>query len=70
MVALIQQNLGAGMNKFKFKVGGDLDSDRRRLKLARDTIGYDCMLMVDANQVWSVPEAIDYMVQLAEFKPV
>merc|ERR1711977_171353 len=34
-------------------------------------LGYDKgnILMVDANQVWSVPEAIDYMKQLAEFKP-
>jgi L-galactonate dehydratase len=34
-------------------------------------IGYDKgnILMVDANQVWSVPEAVEYMKQLAEFKP-
>lgn len=25
--------------------------------------------MVDANQVWSVPEAIEYMKELAEFRP-
>ena len=25
--------------------------------------------MVDANQVWSVPEAIEYMKALKEFKP-
>jgi L-galactonate dehydratase len=25
--------------------------------------------MVDANQVWSVPEAIEYMKKLAEYKP-
>jgi L-galactonate dehydratase len=27
------------------------------------------VLMVDANQVWSVPEAIEYMKELAEFRP-
>jgi len=58
------------MDKFKFKVGGNLDDDKRRLKIARDIIGYDRMLMVDANQVWSVPDAIEYMLQLVEFKPV
>ncbi|TQS32249.1 hypothetical protein Golomagni_07442, partial [Golovinomyces magnicellulatus] len=69
MVQLIQQNVDAGMDKFKFKVGGDLEEDKRRLKLARDTIGYDRMLMVDANQVWGVQEAIDYMTELKDFKP-
>lgn len=69
MVQLIQQNIDAGMDKFKFKVGGNLDEDKRRLKLARDTIGFDRMLMVDANQVWDVQEAIDYMLELKEFRP-
>ncbi|GJN74680.1 mandelate racemase/muconate lactonizing enzyme family protein [Purpureocillium lilacinum] len=70
MVQLIQSNIDVGMDKFKFKVGGNLDDDKRRLKIARDIIGYDRMLMVDANQVWSVPDAIEYMLQLVEFKPV
>lgn len=69
MVALIQQNVDVGMDKFKFKVGGNLDADKRRLKLARETIGYDRMLMVDANQVWDVQEAIEYMTELKDFKP-
>ncbi|KAK5988247.1 L-galactonate dehydratase [Cladobotryum mycophilum] len=70
MVNLIQSNLAVGMDKFKFKVGGNLEDDKRRLKIARDTMGYDRILMVDANQVWSVPEAIDYMLQLVEYKPL
>lgn len=69
MRQLIKENLDAGMDKFKFKVGGNLDDDKRRLKIARDIIGYDRMMMVDANQVWNVPEAIEYMLSLAEFKP-
>ncbi len=69
MVELIRQNLEAGMDKFKLKVGGNVEDDRRRLRIARETIGYERMLMVDANQVWDVPEAIDYMLQLVEFKP-
>lgn len=41
------------------------------MRLAREVIGYDQanVLMVDANQVWPVPEAIEYMHPLAEFKP-
>lgn len=70
MVQLIKSNLALGMDKFKFKVGGNLEDDIRRLQIARDTIGYDRMLMVDANQVWSVPEAIEYMLQLVKYKPL
>lgn len=70
MVELIKSNLSVGMDKFKLKVGGNVEDDRRRLKIARDTIGYDRMLMLDANQVWSVPDAIGIMKQFAEFKPL
>lgn len=69
MIHLIRSNIDAGMDKFKFKVGGNLQDDKRRLKIARDAIGYDRMLMMDANQVWSVPEAIEYMRELVQFKP-
>ena len=71
MKALLRETLSQGYRHFKLKVGGSLEEDRRRLTIARDVIGYDKgnFLMVDANQVWSVPEAIEYMKQLAEFKP-
>lgn len=70
MVELIRQNLDDGLEHFKLKVGGDLEDDRRRLKIARDTIGPDRTLMVDANQVWGVPDAIENMKELVEFKPL
>ncbi|KAH8897373.1 enolase C-terminal domain-like protein [Thozetella sp. PMI_491] len=70
MIELIQQNLADGMDKFKLKVGGDIEEDRRRMKIARDAIGYDRWLAVDANQVWNVPESIEKMKMLAEFKPL
>lgn len=71
MKSLLQDTLSKGYRHFKLKVGTSIDQDRKRLAIARDVIGYDNgnVLMVDANQVWSVPEAIDYMKQLAEFKP-
>jgi L-galactonate dehydratase len=71
MRALLQETLSKGYRHFKLKVGGSVAEDKRRLSIARDIIGYDNgnVLMVDANQVWSVPEAIEYMKQLAEFKP-
>ncbi|KAL1847301.1 L-galactonate dehydratase [Paecilomyces lecythidis] len=69
--ALLEESVKLGYKHFKLKVGGGVESDKRRLKIAREAIGYDRgnILMVDANQVWSVPEAIEYMQQLSEFKP-
>ncbi len=71
MKALLNETLSQGYRHFKLKVGGSVEEDRRRLSIARDVIGFDRgnILMVDANQVWSVPEAIEYMKQLADFKP-
>ncbi|KAG5927840.1 L-galactonate dehydratase [Claviceps africana] len=71
MEAMLRETLAGGYRHFKLKVGAGLDDDRRRLTIARDVLGYDRgnVLMVDANQVWSVPEAIEHMKQLADFKP-
>lgn len=69
MTELMTDMLHDGMTKFKLKVGGDIDDDRRRLGLARKIIGYEHVLMIDANQVWNVPDAIEWMQQLVEFKP-
>ncbi|KAJ0421725.1 enolase C-terminal domain-like protein [Aspergillus carlsbadensis] len=69
--ALLKQSVEQGYKHFKLKVGANLEDDKRRLAIARDAIGYDKgnILMVDANQVWSVPEAIEWMQHLAEYKP-
>lgn len=71
MRSLLQQTLDAGYKHFKLKVGSSIAQDRERLTIAREIIGFDRgnILMIDANQVWSVPEAINYMHELAEFKP-
>ncbi|KAL1967042.1 hypothetical protein VTN77DRAFT_3566 [Rasamsonia byssochlamydoides] len=69
--ALLDKSVKDGFKHFKLKVGGNLEDDKRRLAIAREAIGYDKgnVLMVDANQVWSVPEAIEWMKELAQFKP-
>ncbi|KIW06158.1 L-galactonate dehydratase [Verruconis gallopava] len=71
MKRLLQETMDQGFKHFKLKVGTSVSQDRERLEIARSVIGYDKgnILMVDANQVWSVPEAIEWMKQLAEFKP-
>lgn len=58
-----------GWSHFKIKVGRDLDDDVRRCRIIREEIGWDRRLMMDANQVWDVDQAIEHMRALAEFKP-
>jgi L-fuconate dehydratase len=60
----------AGWRYFKLKVGRDLDEDRRRCALVRETIGWDAGLMLDANQIWDVDVAIAWIQELAEFQPM
>ena len=67
---LCQEAVDAGYNHVKLKVGANLDDDIRRLRIAREVIGYGANLMIDANQVWDVPEAITWVRALAEFKPL
>ncbi len=66
---LCQEAVDAGFNHIKMKVGRDLDDDIRRLTIAREVIGEDRILMIDANQVWEVNEAIDWVNKLAFVKP-
>ncbi len=59
-----------GYRHVKLKVGASLEDDIRRCKIAREVIGWDAHLMIDANQVWDVPEAIEWVEALAEFRPL
>ena len=36
-------------------------------RILRKTVGKEAKIAVDANQIWSVPEAIKWMEELAEF---
>ncbi len=64
---LLHTALDAGWRRMKIKVGRDLHTDMRRLGIARDIVGPDALLMIDANQVWDVGEAIANINALAEF---
>lgn len=66
---LCQEAVDAGFNHVKMKVGRDLDDDIRRLTIAREVIGPDRYLMIDANQVWEVGQAIDWVKKLAFAEP-
>jgi L-fuconate dehydratase len=51
------------------KVGGNLEDDIRRAGILRSVLGPDRLLMIDANQVWEVGQAIDWVRALAAFDP-
>jgi L-fuconate dehydratase len=66
---LCREALAKGWESFKIKVGRDLQEDIRRCAIVREIIGPDRRMMIDANQVWEVDEAIEWVRQLAKFKP-
>ena len=59
--------IAEGWQHFKIKVGRDLQDDIRRCRILREEIGDDRKLMVDANQVWDVDQAIEHVRHLAPF---
>ena len=66
---LCQEARDAGFTHVKMKVGADRADDIRRLGIARDVLGDETRLMIDANQVWEVGEAISWVSDLAFAKP-
>jgi len=66
---LCQEAIDAGFNHIKLKVGRDKADDIRRLRIAREVLGPDRHLMIDANQVWDVNQAVEWMQELAFAKP-
>jgi len=66
---LVREGLAAGWSHFKMKVGRDRADDVRRAAIIREEIGPERKLMMDANQIWDVDQAIDWMKPLARFDP-
>lgn len=66
---LCQEAVDQGFNYIKLKVGRDREDDIRRLRIAREVLGAHRHLMIDANQVWDVPVAIDWLKDLAFARP-
>ena len=64
---LARQAVADGFRQIKLKVGRDIDDDRRRLTIAREAVGPDIRIAVDANQCWDVAEAVSWVGQLTEF---
>ncbi|MFD1941362.1 L-fuconate dehydratase [Paradevosia shaoguanensis] len=69
LTRLATEAVDAGFKHIKMKVGRDLDDDIRRLEIVRSIMGPDRYLMIDANQVWEVDQAIDWVRELKRFNP-
>ncbi|XP_063976378.1 mitochondrial enolase superfamily member 1-like isoform X2 [Diachasmimorpha longicaudata] len=65
---LCRKYLALGFTHFKIKVGKSVDDDMRRLGLIRQEIGAENKLMIDANQIWEIEEAIEWVKKLEKFK--
>ncbi len=70
MRLLCREALANGWRHFKLKVGLSRENDLRRARIMREEIGPQSTLMLDANQVWEVNEAIAAMQHLAAFDPL
>ena len=66
---LCREAVAQGWDYVKLKVGAHLDDDLRRVRIAREEIGTERKLLLDANQRWEVHEAITNMQALAQFNP-
>ena len=68
---LLDRAVGQGFRAFKLKVGSaDEKRDLRRAEMLRQRVGNDGIIMFDANQNWSLPDAIRMGRALGQFKPL
>lgn len=62
--------VAAGFTAMKLKVGSrDPDRDLRRAKIVREVAGDKARVMVDANQQWTLPQALDICQRLSVINP-
>ncbi|MFT7841527.1 enolase C-terminal domain-like protein [Saccharothrix sp. BKS2] len=66
---LARRAVADGFDMIKLKVGGSPADDVRRLRLAREVVGPDVRIAVDANQRWDVATAVARVRELAPFDP-
>jgi L-fuconate dehydratase len=69
LAALCAEALEQGFSHVKLKVGAMLDDDKRRCAIAREVLGEEFGIAIDANQVWDVPTAVAWIRELAPFRP-
>ena len=62
--------LDKGFRAFKLKVGSpDPARDIRRAQMLRELVGENCLVMLDVNQQWTLPRALEMCRSLSEISP-
>jgi len=62
--------LEEGFRAFKLKVGSrDAERDIRRAHMLRELVGEQCLVMLDANQQWTLPRALEMCHALRDVSP-
>ena len=69
LAALCAEAVDEGFTQVKLKVGAALPDDKRRCAIAREVLGDDIGMAMDANQVWDVPTAVGWIRELTPFRP-
>ncbi|MBF4163349.1 enolase C-terminal domain-like protein [Nocardioides acrostichi] len=69
LARLSREAVADGFDLIKLKVGGSLEDDVRRMGVAREAVGEDVKIAIDANQRWDVPEAVWWVNKLGEYHP-
>jgi L-fuconate dehydratase len=69
LTRLCREAVADGFEMIKLKVGADPAEDVRRLQLARAAVGPDLPIGIDANQIWGVAEAIEWIHALSAYDP-
>ena len=67
MLRLTSEAIDSGFTLVKYKCGKSIEDDRRRLRKVRELVGPEFRIAIDANQVWDVNQAIEWINQLQEF---
>ncbi|MEU4604598.1 L-fuconate dehydratase [Kribbella sp. NPDC023972] len=67
LIRLCHEAVAEGFTQIKLKVGANLDDDVRRMRLAREAVGPDIRIAIDANQRWDVADAIPWVKALAPY---
>lgn len=67
---LASEKAAEGHRAFKLKVGFGADRDVSNLSNLRRSLGDEVTLMVDANQAWTLDEAVEMSVRLSPLNPI
>ncbi|OMI34594.1 enolase C-terminal domain-like protein [Streptomyces sparsogenes] len=69
LASAARRAVAEGFTQIKLKVGADLEEDLRRCRIAREAVGPDIRIALDANQRWEPGEAVAWVQALAGFDP-